>query len=110
MPHRVPVAKPLRDAHHSATPQPTYDLDRPSAAKRGYDRRWQRFRLLVLARDPMCRRCGAHVSELVHHVIPKDKGGPDSRENCVGLDTFCHNIVTQLEKQGRRWMPDGRTE
>lgn len=104
MPSRIPMAKPARAP--MPAPRPTYDADRPSAAKRGYDRHWQRFRLLILARDPLCRRCDSHVSELVHHLVPLDKGGARlSSVNCVAVCTPCHERITAEEKQGRRWMP-----
>ena len=40
---------------------------RPSAAKRGYDRDWQRLRLLVLREQPTCA-CGAKATDVDHLV------------------------------------------
>jgi 5-methylcytosine-specific restriction endonuclease McrA len=31
--------------------------------------RWQRFRLVMLGRYPICERCGIRVAEEVHHLV-----------------------------------------
>ena len=46
---------------------------RPSAAKQGYGRRWQRLRLMKLARCPLCE-CGQPATE-VHHIVPVRHSG-----------------------------------
>jgi 5-methylcytosine-specific restriction endonuclease McrA len=58
----------------------TYDEARGSAAARGYDRRHEKWRKLVLARDPLCRiqkLCGKGAKRelpdpatVADHVIP----------------------------------------
>src|SRR6185369_16868932 len=48
---------------------------RTSAAKRGYDRDWQRVRLFVLRRDPICQICFREPSTEVDHRVPFTKGG-----------------------------------
>jgi 5-methylcytosine-specific restriction protein A len=48
-----------------------HDLRRGNSSERGYDARWQRFRLWFLRRHPMCesdRGCN-HVTEEVHHIV-----------------------------------------
>jgi len=67
---------------------------RVSAARRGYGRRWQRLRLVVLKRDPVCRACGREASTDVDHILPKRAGGPDSLENLQGLCGPCHSRKT----------------
>lgn len=67
---------------------------RASAARRGYGRRWQRLRLVVLKRDPVCRACGRAASTDVDHILPKRAGGPDTLENLQGLCGPCHSRKT----------------
>lgn len=86
------------------------DRGRLSAARRGYGRRWQRLRLMILARDPMCR-CGldgcdhepgrcVRPSEHVDHIVPRARGGDDSEGNLQGLCAGCHSRKTVLEDGG----------
>lgn len=70
-------------------------MARPSAAKRGYGRRWQRLRLMVLSRDPICVKCNS-PSEEVDHIIPKPNGD-DSMDNLQGLCKSCHSSKTMKE-------------
>ncbi len=92
-----------------ARPGREYERERGSAASRGYDSDWRRFRLWFLTRHPVCehvdeqgRRCFEPAVD-VHHVIPKAEGGPDSEENCRAL---CHRHHSAVEAEsGRRWGP-----
>lgn len=75
--------------------------DRPSAAKRGYGRQWQRSRLLHLARHPLCEQCLAEGRTVaatdVHHIIPKAQGGGESDANLHSLCHACHSRITRME-------------
>jgi 5-methylcytosine-specific restriction protein A len=79
---------------------------RASASARGYDRTWQRLRLMVLAAEPLCRHCAAAgratTATEVHHVIPiRDR--PDmrlNRSNLVPLCKPCHSVETERENRG----------
>ena len=73
---------------------------RPSASRRGYDRRWRRFRESFLAQRPLCEDCGieGRVTEAaeVHHIkkladAPELKFDP---QNCMALCKTCHNTRT----------------
>ena len=75
-------------------PRPRKPDTRPSAHRRGYGRRWERLRRLVLARDPICRICGQAPATEVDHIVPKRRGGPDSMENLQGLCKPCHSRKT----------------
>lgn len=50
------------------------DKDRPSAAKRGYGRRWQRATAIYLRSRPQCAICGhwftSRKDAVVDHIIP----------------------------------------
>lgn len=75
-----------------------YDRERGSAASRGYDRRWQRLRLMYLRANPFCADCAA-ASEVtqateVHHRVAKRNGGEDTWENLESLCKSCHSKRT----------------
>ena len=74
------------------------DKERPTPYKAGYGRRWQRLRLMVLARDPICKICNREPSVDVDHIIPKEDGGPDSMENLQGACHSCHSKKTMKER------------
>lgn len=73
-----------------------YDKARPSAAKRGYDKRWQRLRLMVLRGEPLCRQCGAPATD-VDHIVPRAQGGADELDNLQALCHSCHSRKTNRE-------------
>jgi 5-methylcytosine-specific restriction protein A len=73
---------------------------RGSAASRGYGRRWEQLRKMVLARDPLCRiaiTCqGMRPSTDADHIIPKRLGGEDTMENLQGACHACHSYKTRV--------------
>jgi 5-methylcytosine-specific restriction enzyme A len=63
--------------------------------ERGYDHRWMKLRLVVLARDQhLCQPCrrARRVSPAtaVDHIIPKAKGGTDDLAN---LEAICDPAI-----------------
>jgi 5-methylcytosine-specific restriction protein A len=56
MPHKAPIFRP-QGSGSSRTSQRLADRRRSTAASRGYDGRWQRFRKIYLARHPLCVEC-----------------------------------------------------
>ena len=89
MPYRPPIHQPM----HKTTRRPPDN--RPSPSARGYDRRWQRFRLWYLRRNPICLECGGIASE-VHHVTPLAKApeGKFDLNNLAALCKRCHSRHT----------------
>lgn len=79
-----------------------HDLERPSAAKRGYDRRWRKYVKWFLA-QPEHRICACGCGRLateVDHIKPVS--GPDdpmfwSGSNHQGLTHECHSRKTMSE-------------
>jgi len=71
---------------------------RASAARRGYDRRHQRLRLMVLREQPICAAdgCDEPATEL-DHIKPLRAGGTDERCNMQGLCRLHHNQKTHRE-------------
>ena len=68
-----------------------------------------RFRKEVRDRDGWrCRRCGSDFRPNAHHVLPKGRGGPNTRENGVTLcggDDGCHMRVHRHEvADWRAWI------
>jgi 5-methylcytosine-specific restriction endonuclease McrA len=95
-------------------PAPTFEDRRGSACERGYGRRWEKLRQLILHRDPLCMMrknlsarltLGADVlsklcagdSPSVHadHIIPKPLGD-DTEANLQGCCAPCHSVKTRL--------------
>lgn len=83
-------------------PSSTLPQRRPSAASRGYDRDWQRLRLMKLANDPLCEceYCAATnrvmAAEVVDHIIPI-KEQPALRlewSNLRSMSKACHDRHT----------------
>ena len=56
-PQRIPRHQPQRPTITTIEP-------RGNASQRGYDVVWKRLRLMVLRREPLCRRCGAGASQV----------------------------------------------
>lgn len=78
---------------------------RPSAAARGYGRDHQKWRRMILRRDPTCRLCaergvleGAVVAD---HIVPLSQGGRSTLDNGQGLCEACHNAKTGRERAAR---------
>ena len=82
---------------------------RQSAARRGYDRRWRRFRLWYLARNPLCESCKAKTPPLllgatdVDHVVPLACGGGRyDLSNLQALCRRCHQQKTSQQTANRK--------
>ena len=71
---------------------------RPSRHKRGYDSVHERWRMMVLARHPICRMCGVKPSVVADHIEPLKWGGDWRLENGQGLCKACHNRKTADER------------
>jgi len=74
---------------------------RPSAGKRGYGTRWQRFSKRFLRDNPWCSRCGAPARQ-VHHLDGLGPKGPLGFEpsNCEALCGSCHSSQTAKQQPG----------
>lgn len=83
---------------HESTRKKIKPDNRPSAADRGYDGRWHRFKNMYLSRNPACEWCGEPAEE-IHHIIPlKDGGKRLSVSNVVALCRVCHRRVRSRVK------------
>ena len=71
------------------------DVERESAAKRGYGHRWRKLRLMVLRSQPVCAVEGCTQAAVdVDHIIPKRDGGLDDLDNLQGLCKSHHSQKT----------------
>ena len=59
--------------------------------------RWQKLRAYVLARDPLCRDCGAIATDVDHHDGNPGNNAPD---NLVPRCHSCHSTKTMHERHG----------
>jgi len=69
------------------------DKHRPSPSKRGYGKKWQKLRRIVLSQNPECAMCGAPATH-VDHIVPLADGGTNDRENLQPLCHSCHTRKT----------------
>lgn len=86
--------------HRCADHATHYDDNRPSAARRGYDRRWRRLRKYYLSKHPVCVRCGRPATE-VDHIIPLADGGTHHEDNLQPLCKPCHSRKTNEDIRRR---------
>jgi 5-methylcytosine-specific restriction protein A len=89
------------------------EQQRGSAYTRGYTRRHQCQRVLILARDPLCRGCQQAVSTVDDHIVPIEQGGSATDEmNQQGVCTECHGWKIVREQRdptfGRRLREAGQ--
>jgi len=81
---------------------------RGSASVRGYGRQHRKWRLAVLARDPICQRCLTvegrfRAATVADHIVPwkgRHAALKYSMENGQGLCAACHNIKGAYEARG----------
>lgn len=78
-----------------------YDSTRKNAAQRGYDYKWQQYRVEFLKRNPTCKVCGAKAT-VVDHIIPHkgNKGLFLTRFNHQPLCKPCHDRKTRTQDMG----------
>lgn len=73
---------------------------RGSAVRRGYGTRHKRQRLLILARDPICRGCQRAPSTVDDHIVPIEaSGSATDDQNQQGLCIGCHGFKTAVEQR-----------
>jgi 5-methylcytosine-specific restriction protein A len=108
---RSPCAQPrcpnlaLPGKRYCALDQPAHyreqDAARGSAARRGYDAAWRRYRAWYIPRHPVCYfpGCGVPTQE-IHHVLPVDTC-PEflfTEENCLPCCKRHHSAITAKEQ------------
>lgn len=83
-----------------------YDKQRGSSCKRGYDRKWQKYRKRYLAVHPVCVRCEKMgritPATVVDHIEPH-RGDYDlfwDLGNHQAMCKRCHDIKTATEDGG----------
>lgn len=82
-------------------PKQPWDHGGRTAHQRGYGARWQKLRLLILERWPLCRACASQgrtrAATVVDHITPKADGGSDDETNLQPLCTDCHDDKTRAD-------------
>jgi len=79
-----------------------YDRSRGSSTARGYDRTWQKFRLMYLRRHTICEAsegCERPATE-PHHIVRLQDGGARLSED--NLQALCHSHHSRLRGAGGR--------
>jgi len=88
---------------HKRAEQKRYDKQRGTAAQRGYGPRWQRYRRLYIAENPLCINFDEchNVTTIVDHIQPVSQGGDFwDPKNHQPMCKSCHDRKT-AEKDGR---------
>ena len=108
MPTKAPIFRPYGNScQHKQAQQRQADRRRPSAARRGYGRRWQEARDAYLRAHPLCAECKRQgkvvTATCVDHIVPVS--GPDdpkfwARSNWQSLCTPDHSAKTAKEDGG----------
>ena len=79
-------------------------MRRPTAAQRGYDRRWRRARAAFLVRHPLCALCQSQgrtvAATVVDHIVPHrgDRKLFWQQANWQPLCAPCHNGAKKREE------------
>jgi len=80
--------------------------NRPNAAQRGYDARWQRIRRRFLRANPICALC-PNPSQVPDHyprsrreLLEQGVTDPDEPQYLRPLCTSCHNKETAKHQPG----------
>ena len=103
------MPKPSPIVSCRTTRRPAWDHRGKSRIERGYDNRWMKLRLVVLARDKhLCQPCRRKdrltPAIAVDHIVPEAKGGTDELDNLEAICGPCHQAKT-LADQGKRIRP-----
>ena len=101
-----------------SSPRKPWDHGGKSRIARGYEYRWMKLRLVVLARDKhLCRPCRRSdrftPATAVDHIVPKSRAGGDDLDNLEAICTSCHRdktLADQGKRVRRRIAPDGWPE
>ncbi len=96
-PNLIPAGQKYCEEHKALHPE-----DVRPAAKRGYDRRWQKFRKWYLKQHPLCEECLRHgvatPATVVDHIQPfrGDVKLQYDLSNLQALCKKCHDKKTGL--------------
>jgi len=89
---------------HRRSQQRYRSQQRVSPSRNGYGRAWAKISQTIRGEQPWCINydtCG-NPSQEVDHILPKEDGGTDDRENLQGLCKPCHSRKTMREQNARR--------
>jgi 5-methylcytosine-specific restriction protein A len=96
-PELVPKGTSRCPKHQSAYYR-RQDEARPKGRQKRFGRRWQKVRRIVLARDPLCKKCNRAAATEADHVVPVEQGGAVyDTANLQGLCKSCHSRKTASE-------------
>ena len=86
---------PYQPKTHRVTPILRQRDMRPSAARRGYGKRWRDLRQVFLTNNPTCQDCHGEATE-AHHVskVRDDPGRVYDWSNLIPLCKPCHTRRT----------------
>jgi 5-methylcytosine-specific restriction protein A len=102
----MPWSAPTHRTHTRRESSQAYDLQRGSAASRGYDAKWRKARDVYLRNNPLCVEClsgGRAVSAVVVDHIKPHRGNLEmfwDEGNWQSLCVLHHNSKTAREDGG----------
>lgn len=97
----MPVQPPKLGGSGPRKPWQASQRIKPTPRKRG--RAGQRDRAIVIAEEPLCRKClergDTTATEIIDHIKPLAWGGSDARSNKQGLCRECHDAKSAAERE-----------
>ena len=70
------------------------EYDRAHRNPKNYDHRWRIIRELYISKHPLCEQClltdRLVPADVVHHILPVDRGGSHADDNLMSLCASCH--------------------
>lgn len=61
-----------------------------------YSKRVKRYLLILKEQNGKCAICKTADMDLLHHIVPRNVGGGDDRDNLLGLCPSCHRQLHSL--------------
>lgn len=80
------------------------DARRGTAASRGYDADWRRFRTAILAGSPACVACGSMERLNVDHIASV-RDAPERRLDPSNVRVLCQSCHSARTSRDHSWNP-----
>ncbi len=101
----------LKGKREPKTAQASGDHNRPHSRARGYDRTWEKLRIMHLNAEPFCRMCAEEgvstPADMVDHILTVEER-PDLRLVDSNLQSLCNSHHSGAKQRADRARRRGR--